>query len=203
MKNSVRTNIANALINYHYSDATQTTLDIISNSIDHAWKLYGGKVGLPTSEFIQEWVDNEDFAADFGEEFENDLIELFSEDIVQERLRIAKETFEHTYGFTPEFELSSSDVVQIIKHGELVNVGVFNILNLNDGKYKFRALSSRCNPNQTGTAIVKDGVITLYNEVYPDGHVNNQWCIEDFKVDGKQAYLPIAMWGEYPILIEL
>lgn len=78
MKNSVRINIANALIYSNYSAETQTKLDIISNAIDQSWKLYGEKGGIPSNSFIQEWCENEDFEADFGEEFENDLVELFS-----------------------------------------------------------------------------------------------------------------------------
>ena len=76
--NNFRKNIANALINSNYSSETQEILDKISDSIDQAWKLYGGKEGLPSDEFIQEWCEEEDFTEDFGEEFEENLKEIFN-----------------------------------------------------------------------------------------------------------------------------
>ena len=120
-----------------------------------------------------------------------------------ERLNKAKETFKNTYGFEPKFKLSSSSVVQVFDNGKRINMGVLNILALKDGEYKFTAMSDPSNENHKGKAVVKDGIITLYTYIYPNGHIVDQWGIEDFNIDGEIKYYPIAMWGEYPILVEL
>lgn len=89
MNNKIRENIAKAIINKNYSSETQQKLDIISNHIDQDWKLYGehqvksiAPEGYAISDhdydkFIEEYCIDEDFAEAFGEEFEQDLIEMF------------------------------------------------------------------------------------------------------------------------------
>lgn len=84
----IRKEIASAIIALGWSDKECYLLSQTSLDIQWAWENWeenvlkefykGEKPEDPTEKFIYDFCDNEDFEADFGEEFEKELFEYFS-----------------------------------------------------------------------------------------------------------------------------
>lgn len=89
MNTTILNNLASDLISQNYTFDNSSTLTRIDIAIQEAWNIWEDRhtqphypVGEdkpeePTASFIKEWVGAEDFEADFGEEFEQEIIRLW------------------------------------------------------------------------------------------------------------------------------